>query len=74
MLFLDKVRAGFVHLLLKVAGVRSAAEREEDGYVTAEYAVGIIAAVAFAGLLLAVIKSGSVQSMLTSIIETALRV
>lgn len=44
----------------------------QAGYVTAEYAVGIIAAVAFAGVLLAVIKSGAVKGLLTGIVETAL--
>ncbi len=44
----------------------------DAGYITAEYAVGMIAAVAFAGILLAVVKSGAVKSMLTAIIERAL--
>jgi hypothetical protein len=39
---------------------------------TAEYAVGTLAAVAFAAVLLAVVKSGAVVSALTSIITTAL--
>ncbi|WP_297555822.1 DUF4244 domain-containing protein [uncultured Actinomyces sp.] len=47
---------------------------DEGGFVTAEYAVGILAAVAFAGVLLAVLKSGAVKSMLTSIIQSALSV
>ncbi|MDT3766628.1 DUF4244 domain-containing protein [Gleimia hominis] len=47
---------------------------DEAGMVTAEYAVGIIAAVAFAGLLLAVVKSGSVQGLLEGIISKALNV
>jgi len=44
----------------------------EGGFVTAEYAVGIIAAVAFAGVLLAVVKSGAIRSALTQIIQSAL--
>ena len=47
---------------------------DEGGFVTAEYAVGILAAVAFAGVLLAVLKSGAIKSMLTSIIQSALSV
>lgn len=44
----------------------------QDGMSTAEYAVGTIAAVAFAGVLLKVVTSGAVQSALTAIIEKAL--
>ena len=39
---------------------------------TAEYAVGTLAAVAFAAVLLAVVRSGAVSAALTSIITTAL--
>jgi Protein of unknown function (DUF4244) len=42
------------------------------GMTTAEYAVGTLAAVAFAAVLLAVVKSGAVMTALTSIITTAL--
>ena len=42
------------------------------GMTTAEYAVGTLAAVAFAAVLLAVVKSGAVMSALTGIITTAL--
>lgn len=44
----------------------------EDGMTTAEYAVGTLAAVAFAVVLMTVVKSGAVQSALTTIITTAL--
>jgi len=40
---------------------------------TAEYAVGTIAAVAFAGILLKVVTSGSVQAALAALIDRALR-
>jgi hypothetical protein len=46
--------------------------RGESGMSTAEYAVGTLAAVAFAGVLLKVLTSGPVQSALTSLIERAL--
>jgi hypothetical protein len=39
---------------------------------TAEYAVGTLAAVAFAAVLLAVVRSGAVATALTSIITNAL--
>lgn len=44
----------------------------EAGMTTAEYAVGTMAAVAFAVVLMAVVRSNAVQSALTSIITTAL--
>lgn len=45
----------------------------DAGMSTAEYAVGTIAAVAFAGVLFKVVSSPSVQAALTAIIERALR-
>jgi len=42
------------------------------GMTTAEYAVGTVAAVAFAVVLYKVIRSGAVQSALTEIIHSAL--
>lgn len=47
--------------------------REDAGMSTAEYAVGTIAAVAFAGVLFKVVSSPSVQSALTAIIQRALQ-
>lgn len=47
-------------------------KQREEGMTTAEYAVGTIAAVAFAGVLILVVKSGAVQGALTSIIQDAL--
>lgn len=46
--------------------------RTEAGMSTAEYAVGTIAAVAFAGALIAVVKSPTVRAALASIIANAL--
>ncbi|WP_265443881.1 DUF4244 domain-containing protein [Flexivirga meconopsidis] len=46
----------------------------EAGMTTAEYAVGTLAAVAFAAVLMAVVKSGAVKSALTAIIQSALSV
>jgi hypothetical protein len=47
--------------------------RGDAGSNTAEYAVGTLAAVAFAGLLLKVVTSETVQRALSGIIERALR-
>jgi hypothetical protein len=46
--------------------------RGDAGMNTAEYAVGTLAAVAFAGILLKVLTSGSVQAALTAVIDRAL--
>jgi hypothetical protein len=45
----------------------------DAGMTTAEYAVGTLAAVAFAGLLLKVLTSGQVQAALGHLIERALK-
>ncbi|MEE6261273.1 DUF4244 domain-containing protein [Plantactinospora sonchi] len=47
--------------------------RGDAGMNTAEYAVGTLAAVAFAGLLLKVLTSGNVQAALTAVIDRALK-
>ncbi len=46
--------------------------RRDDGMTTAEYAVGLIAAVAFAGILYKVVTSGTVTTALTAIVKRAL--
>ena len=46
--------------------------RGDDGMNTAEYAVGTLAAVTFAGVLLKVVSSDSVRNALSHIIERAL--
>ena len=48
--------------------------RAEHGAATAEYAITTLAAVGFAGLLVAVLRSGEVRSMLTDIIRSALSI
>ena len=47
--------------------------RRDEGMNTAEYAVGTLAAVAFAGLLLKVLTSGPVQQALAAIVQRALK-
>jgi hypothetical protein len=49
-----------------------ALRRTEAGMSTAEYAVGTLAAVAFAAVLMVVVKSGPVKSALANVITTAL--
>lgn len=46
--------------------------RGDRGSATAEYAVVILAAVAFAGVLVAVMRSGEVQAILTDLVRGAL--
>jgi hypothetical protein len=52
---------------------RLQADAADAGMSTAEYAVGTLAAVAFAGVLLKVVTSGTVQSALTAVIGRALK-
>jgi hypothetical protein len=46
--------------------------RVERGMTTAEYAVGTVAAVAFAAVLYKIVRSDAVSSALTSIVTSAL--
>ncbi|SPT55065.1 Uncharacterised protein [Actinomyces bovis] len=44
----------------------------EAGMATAEYAIGTLAAAAFAGLLLAIMRGGGPTALLSSLINSAL--
>ena len=55
------------------ADATEVSRRDERGMVSAEWAVGIIAAVAIAGVLLAVITSGPVQELLLKFILTVIQ-
>lgn len=55
-----------------IRGWREGRRRLDAGMTTAEYAVGTLAAVAFAAALIAVVKSSAVRSALARIIQTAL--
>jgi hypothetical protein len=46
--------------------------RSDDGMSTVEYAVGLVAAAAFAGLLIVIINGAGVLDALTGLIERAL--
>jgi Flp pilus assembly pilin Flp len=50
----------------------STAVRDERGAATAEYAIVIMAAVGFAGLLVVILRSGEVQAILTDLVQRAL--
>ncbi|MFJ4524509.1 DUF4244 domain-containing protein [Streptomyces sp. NPDC088810] len=56
----------------KVAVRLREACRQDAGMVTSEYAMGIIAAVAFAFVLYKVVNSGQVQAELQDIVKKAL--
>ncbi|MBX3194091.1 MAG: DUF4244 domain-containing protein [Schumannella sp.] len=46
----------------------------DRGAATAEYAITIMAAVGFAGLLVVILRSGEVQGILTGLVRSALSV
>lgn len=46
----------------------------DGGAATAEYAITIMAAVGFAGLLVVILKSGEVQAILSGLVRSALSV
>nr|WP_300337368.1 DUF4244 domain-containing protein [Actinomyces sp.] len=56
------------------AGAAESDPGNEAGMATAEYAIGTLAAAAFAGLLLAIMRSGSLRGVLQGLIESALSV
>nr|WP_270912134.1 DUF4244 domain-containing protein [Leucobacter sp. UCMA 4100] len=45
--------------------------RDDKGAATAEYAIVIMAAVALAGVLVAIMRSGEVQAMLLNLVQQA---
>ncbi|WP_078594061.1 DUF4244 domain-containing protein [Streptomyces sp. NRRL S-920] len=51
---------------------RTRAKGRDAGMVTSEYAMGLIAAVGFAGLLYKVVTSGQVRAALQALVEKAL--
>jgi hypothetical protein len=50
----------------------AARARRDDGAATAEYAITIMAAVGFAGLLVVIMRSAEVQQILTDLVRHAL--
>jgi hypothetical protein len=59
----------FMRIAQRAKAIRQSVEA---GMTTAEYAVGTIAAVAFAAVLYKVVRSGAVSSALSSIVTSAL--
>ena len=59
----------FRRIRYRFASLRTAVDA---GMTTAEYAVGTVAAVAFAAVLYKIVRSPEVSDMLTSIIHSAL--
>jgi hypothetical protein len=70
MSFLFKNASAIVHWLMAVT--RRLRRAGDGGMSTAEYAVGTVAAVAFAVVLYKIVRSPAVSSALTSIIRSAL--
>jgi hypothetical protein len=65
----EKVMKGFIEQLrLRLAE----AAISDDGMSTAEYAIGTIAAAAFAAVLYAVVSGDSIGTALTSLVQRAL--
>ena len=59
--------------LIRLAGSNGSQVRRRDaGMATAEYAVGTVAAAAFAVVLYKIVTGGQVSSLLTSIVKQAL--
>lgn len=54
-------------------GLKGLWRRADEGMSTAEYAVGTIAAVAFAGVLFKVVSSPAVRAALTALVARALK-
>ncbi|WP_226079775.1 DUF4244 domain-containing protein [Mycetocola spongiae] len=48
--------------------------RSEEGAITAEYAITTMAAVAFAGLLVLILRSDEVRGMLVGLVRAALSI
>ncbi|MER5596789.1 DUF4244 domain-containing protein [Streptomyces sp. NPDC002265] len=61
-----------VRVRLRALERRARAVRKDAGMVTSEYAMGIVAAVAFAVLLYKVVTSGAVSAELEAIVKRAL--
>ena len=49
-------------------------DQAQAGMTTAEYAVGTLAACAFAAVLLTIVRSGAIQSALSGLITSALSI
>lgn len=68
----QRVRAGCGRVRGHVRERMGRMIQDEQGAVTAEYALVIMAAVAFAGLLIVIMRSEEVRAMLLSLVQNAL--
>lgn len=68
------MRKNMVGRGLRARWLRLTGAGREAGMATSEYAVGILAAVSFAVVLIGIVKSGTVKTALTGIITSALSV
>ncbi len=59
---------------LRLYSHRGATPSDETGAATAEYAIATMAAVAFAGLLVVIMRSDEVRGILTDLVRRALTV
>jgi Protein of unknown function (DUF4244) len=64
--------AGKADRLLTLGRPGARPSRRDAGMSTAEYAVGTVAAVAFAGVLYAVVSSSATRSLMVSVVQRAL--
>jgi len=72
---LASVRAALPHRAsVPTPRLRRLGRLADGGMTTAEYAVGTLAACAFAAVLIAVVRSGAVKSALSGLITTALSI
>lgn len=70
LLFFQLLPHGFARLFRRPPERRGS--QADAGMSTAEYAVGTLAAVAFAAVLYAVVSSSTTRSMVSSVVERAL--
>jgi hypothetical protein len=66
------MRRCLIRLLTTVHSVRTR-HRGDEGMTTAEYAIGTLAAVAFAGALLKVLSSDAIRNALAALVQRALQ-
>ena len=74
----ERINAASDRLLRAQVGLearwRALMSQPEEGAATAEYAVVLVAATAFAAVLIAIVKSDVVKTLLTGLIKKALSV
>ncbi len=65
-------RLGRLHVRLPVRPAKLRGNRRDAGMATAEYAIGTVAACAFAAILYKVVTSGTVSGALSELLDRAL--